>query len=127
MRREMEESERYIQGMEILLSLLLTGVFLFLSFVGHTRLALIPIKVRWFTVESTVDVLIAYYGFPFEMIGILTPVTPQQEAQVARAQAQGGFRFQVLWDGLVLNFVIYFMLALVIVYLLKRFTSVLEI
>ena len=117
-RKLLEDIEYHIQMREIVLSLLLTCILLFLSFIGHTRFSAIPITVSTFTM----DIPIMYFGFPFEMIGSLTPLTRRQTAHIlAYTQVERGSRLQILGKGLFLNVVIYFTLAFFIVYLYKKF------
>ena len=98
---------------ELFASLLLTGVFLFLSFVGYTRFSTTEIVDVW---GGSHAVHISYYGFPFEMIGLLTPVG---SVETEWARHAGGL-LQILWGGLVLNFALYFLLTFVIVYLSRK-------
>lgn len=117
-RRVIEEIKDYMGTKEIIISLLTASLLLFLSFFAHTRTELIPIT----TTVQTMDVPNAHYGFPFEMLTILTPVTSPQAYQIDRyTMDEGNSRFQILWGGMVLNFVIYFMLAFVMIYLFERF------
>lgn len=102
---------------ELVISFLLTVVFLFISFVGSTRLSTIQIVDKWG--ESHV-IHISYYGFPFEMIAILNPIGTMEEYWINNSAAS---LFQMVGGGLFLNFILYFSLAFVIVYLFKRLRS----
>jgi len=118
MRTVIEEIKDYMGTKEIIISLLTASLFLFLSFFALTRTELVPIT----TIVQTMDVPIAYYGFPFEMLAILTPVTSPQAYQVNRyTMDEGNPRFQIFWVGLVLDFIIYFVLTFFMVYLFERF------
>jgi len=111
-----EEIQDYMGMKETVISFLMASLFLFLSFCAHTRAELEPIT----TSLQTMDVPNAYYGFPFEMLSILSPVTVPQENQVDMyVMEEGNLRFQILWHGLVLNFVMYFVLAFLVVYLFE--------
>jgi hypothetical protein len=108
-----EDIENYMQFRELVLSFLLTVIFLFLSFVGHTRLSTTEITVG----EITHTIHISYYGFPSEMIGILNPITEMENYWVYQSEA-GVIR--IIWSGLFLNVVLYFLLAFTLVYLFRR-------
>jgi hypothetical protein len=117
MKNIFRDIEDNFQTRELVLSFLLTGVFLFLSFVGHTR----------FSTTEIVDqsggshtVHISCYGFPFEMIGLLNPIG---YLETYWAYYSGGGLLRILWGGLILNFALYFLLAFAIVYLLEKLRS----
>ncbi len=60
---------------EVILTLLLTGIFLLICFVAGTRLASIDITYPGYgEVLETHTVHISYYGLPFEMLGIFQPI-----------------------------------------------------
>lgn len=118
MKRVIEEIENYMDTKEIILSLLFTIILLFVSFVGYSRLALIPITVRTFTT----NVYVTHYGFPFGMMEIFTPVTNLQNQIVTEyTLMEGGTRFQILWAGLFLDFVTYFSLTFFVIYLFQKY------
>jgi hypothetical protein len=102
---------------ELVISFLLMVMFLFLSFVGHTRLSTIETVDKWG--ESHV-IHIAYYGFPFEMIAILNPIGMMEEYWINNS---GESLIRMVGGGLFLNFILYFLLAFVIVYIFKRLRS----
>jgi len=117
MKNIFRDVEDNFQTRELVLSFLLTGVFLFLSFAGHTR----------FSTTEIIDqsggahpVHMSYYGFPFEMIGFLNPMG---RLEAYWAYYNGGGLLRILWGGLILNFALYFLLAFAIVYLSKKLRS----
>lgn len=117
-----EKIGNYMQARELISSILLTGVFLFSSFVGHTRFSTTEITIieKQVVGPETHTIHISYYGFPFGMMGVLNPLGFMENYWVGFYE--GGL-VQIFWDGLFLNFVLYFLLALAIVYVLKRLSS----
>jgi len=113
-----EDLQHCTGAKEIIITLLLTSMFLFSSFIAHVRFTYTPVTVSTYTL----DIPITYYGFPFEIIGILNPLTRAQDAHVnAYTQIEGAGRLQVLGKGLVLDVLIYLILAFTIVYLFRKF------
>jgi hypothetical protein len=110
--RDIEEN---FQAKELITSLLLTGVFLFLSFVGYTRFTTIEIVGDINGVLYPVHV--SYYGFPFEMVRMLTPVGPEETGWVQFSRMGS---LMILWFGLTLNFVLFFLLSFAIVYFFEK-------
>lgn len=104
----------YIQEKELLMSLLLAVLFMFLSFISRTRLSTIEIidKLGGSHVIHT-----SSYGYPFEMIAILTPFNMDESYWIEQA---GGGTFRILWNGFIPNFILFFLLAFAIVYTYKR-------
>lgn len=102
------------QSRELVLCFLLTGVFLFLSFAGHTRFTTIDIIDESGGVHP---IRIAYYGFPFEMMGIINPHGRLDQYWI---NYSGEGLFRIVWGGLILNVALFFLLAFIIVYLLRK-------
>ena len=113
MKNIFEGFENYIEAREFIVSMLLTGVFLFLSFVGRTRLAMTDIIDKW---GMPHEIHISYYGFPFEMIGVLNPIGMENYY----INTSGISLIRIVWVGLFLNFVLYFLLAFALVYSFRR-------
>jgi hypothetical protein len=109
--RDIEEN---FQTRELVLCFMFTSLFLFLAIIVHTRLSTVEIAIQN---RGSYPVHIAYYGFPFEMIGVLAPIGP---AEVGWFNASGEGSLRILWGGLSLNFILYFLLAFAIVYLWKK-------
>lgn len=107
----------YMQTKELILSLLLTGLFLFLSIVGYTQLSTTEITIVGPGFRESHIIHIVYYGFPLEMIGVLNPIG---EMEYYWVYVSGSGLTRILWNGLFLNFVLYFLLAFTIVYLFRR-------
>ena len=109
----------YVGMKETVYILILTALLLFVSFIGHTRVT---------TVEATVDgfptpVRAEYMGAPFEMVGLLrlTPLSLEQAEMSAAAVVENyELSMVILWQGLVLNIILYSLLSLVITYTLTR-------
>ena len=113
MKNIFEDIGNYMQAKELLIVFFLSGVFLFLSFIGHTRLSITEITVGG--IAHTIH--ISYYGFPCEMVGVLTPIGWMESDWMYLSE--GGV-IQILWNGLLLNFVLYFLSAFALVYLFRR-------
>jgi hypothetical protein len=109
--RDIEEN---FQTRELVTALVLTGVFLFLAFLGYTRFTTIDLVD---TKGVTWTIHVSYYGFPFEMVRLLNPIGGETAYGALFA---GAGLIQILWGGLVLNFALYFLLAFAIVYLSKK-------
>lgn len=122
MRKAFEEIGNYMQERELVISFLLTGVFLFLSFVGCTKFSTTEITVVVYqdVGPETHTVHISYYGFPFEMVGMLNPLTTMERYYLSKFEAG---LLQIFWGGIVLNFVLYFLLVFTLVYLFRRWRS----
>jgi hypothetical protein len=113
MNRIFEAIGEYMGEREVILSFLLTGILLVLSFVAHTRFATTQVMVE----GKNYMVHASYYGYPFEMLGVLSPIT-EDESYWVYLSGEGSFR--VLLSGLCINFVLCFSLAFFIVYLSRR-------
>lgn len=114
MKNIFEGLESYIEAREFIVTMLLTGLFLFLSFVGRTRLVTTEIIDKWGIPH---EIHISYYGFPFEMIGVLNPLGIMENYYISTS---GISLIQIVWVGLLLNLVLYFLLAFLLVYLFRR-------
>jgi hypothetical protein len=112
-----ENIRGYIQEKELLMSLLLTILFLFLSFISHTRLATITIMDK---LAQPHTIHTSNYGFPFEMIAIFTPFNMDESYWVEQA---GGGTLRIIWGGLIPNFFLYFFLSFAVVYIYRRLTT----
>ena len=118
-----EEIGDYMQAKEFVTSFLLTGIFLFSSFVGYTQLSTAEITVIehqgtiWERPPETHTVHMSCYGFPFGMVGVFNPLGSMENYWMG---LYDGGLMQILWVGLFLDFVLYFLLAFAIVYVLKR-------
>lgn len=123
MKNVFEEIANYMQAKELIISFLLTGVFLFLSFVGYTNLSTAEITVIeyqgtiWERPPETHTIHMSCYGFPFGMVGVFNPLGSMENYWMG---FYDGGLMQILWGGLFLDFVLYFLLAFAIVYVLKR-------
>jgi hypothetical protein len=115
MKNVLGDIENDFQTRELIISILLTLAFLSLGFIGCTRFSTIVVPVDTHGLEYTIHV--SYYGYPFAMTRVLNPIG---EDQTGWALYSGVGLVQMLWGGLVLNFVLYFLLAFAIVYLLKK-------
>jgi hypothetical protein len=114
MKNIFKDVENQMEAREFILTLLLAGLFLFLSFVGYTRFSMTEITDKWGVPHK---IHISYYGFPFEMIGVLNPIGTMENYYI---NVSGISLVRVLWDGLFLNFFLFFLLAFGIVYSVTR-------
>ena len=114
MKNILRDIEENFQSRELVLSFLLTALFLSLALLGNTRFTTVPL-VDEHGVTWTIHV--SYYGYPFEMLRILNPIGSETAYGALFA---GAGLVQILWSGLVLDFALYFLLAFVIVYLSKK-------
>lgn len=115
-----EELENYSEPVDILTSVLMAALLMFISFVGYSRLTLTYVELK-FAIATKAPVFITYYGFPFSMIGILTPIGNQQTMTATWNQIAGNSNTRVLWGGLLANFIIFFLLSFFMVYLYRKF------
>lgn len=109
MSRVLAELERYMRAREVVATFLLTVLFLFLSFVLYARES--TTELMYF--NRVYNIRILYYGVPLGMIGVLMPIGLDQVVAVVNS---GEGTFRILWGQLFLDFVLYFLLALFIVY-----------
>ncbi|MEM3731307.1 MAG: hypothetical protein QW667_03615 [Candidatus Bathyarchaeia archaeon] len=109
----LEDIEEYMHSQELIMVILLTGFFIFLSFIGYTKMSTTEIIVR----GQPHLIHIAYYGFPCQMIGILNPLTDMENYWIYQS-GQGLIR--IIWSGLLLNVILYFFLAFFIIYTIRR-------
>ncbi|MEM2913981.1 MAG: hypothetical protein QXH91_01075 [Candidatus Bathyarchaeia archaeon] len=119
MSKLVEAIMEYMETKEFIICFILTLFLLSLSFVLHTRLSTTEIVCKWETYTETYTVHISYYGFPCEMVGILTPIGAMENYYVI-ASKEGLIR--ILWGGLLANFALYFSLSFFVIYLFKRST-----
>jgi len=95
-----------------------------MSLVIHTRIEKIEVIVRGLLGTTVV----AYYGYPFEMLGIeqkaaLPPEAPIDQAFPTVQPLNYGVSTFVFWNGLFLNFALSFLLALGLTFLGARLTE----
>jgi len=109
----------YITMKELIYIAMLTVLLLFLSFTMHTRIGKIEVIVESFPSQ----IFVAYYGYPFEMIGIeQTESIPSPPSDGGAMAPTEGYRvgILILWDRLFLNFALYFLLAFGLTYTVTR-------
>lgn len=119
--KETYDSIEYHIGMrELVLIGILTVLFLFISFIGYTRMGKIEVIAQGFPLST----IVAYYGYPFEMIGIenLAQSTPTAAEETMPMEWVESYQVNtwIFWDGLLLNLVLYFLLAFVLTYFVAR-------
>jgi len=117
MSRVIESIVEYMEFKEFIICFMLTIFFLLLSFILHTQLSTIELVCRWETYTETYTVHISYYGFPYKMIGILTPIGQTENFYVIASKEA---LIRILWGGLLANIALYFSLSFLITYLFKR-------
>jgi hypothetical protein len=105
-----------MQTKELVVCFLITVIMLFLAFVGYSTFSTIEIHDKWGGPHTT---HITYYGFPFTMASMLTPIGGRESYWVNELPSGEGLA-AILWGGLCLNFILYFSLSFAIVYTLRR-------
>jgi len=114
----------YIETRQVVVIVMLTAVFLFLSYISDVKVEVLEIMNRgWPT-----PIIMAYYGYPFKMISIqqmteAPPPSPQQvDGALSSGSSGGGYQVppQILWSGVFLNLIVYFLLAFALTYLFER-------
>jgi hypothetical protein len=113
-----EDIGNYMQMREFVLSFLLTEILLLVSLASYSRLSTTEITVVIHGLSETHTIHIIYYGFPFEMLGILNPLGTMENYWV---QHSGQGLIRVLWSGLLLNFILYFLFTFFSIYLFRKF------
>ena len=115
-----KEIETYTEPVDILICFLATGLLLFLSFVGYSRLTTTIVHIPMgIGVDARVG--ITYYGFPLPMIGILTPIGSEQTSAALWYQILGYSNVQILWAGLFFNMAIFFLISFLAIFMFRRY------
>jgi len=110
----------YVEMREIIYAIALTAFLLFSSYAAYTRIGRIEIMAKGVpTVLS-----MRYFGYPFEMLGIplqLSVTEPDIELVITQLTLNPESSTpEILWPGLLLNAVLFFVISLSIVYLAAR-------
>lgn len=106
----------YIGQKEVLYIIILTVIFLFVSFALHTSVMEIEVINQGHPTIVTIE----YYGTPFEMFGIVSGASAVSEAagsQLVENQARG---ITMLWEGLLANVALFLLSAFVITFLVMK-------
>jgi len=114
----------YMGMRELLYIIMLTALFLFISFAVYMRIG----KMEVIDQGLPRTVGIKYFGYPFEMMGI-----PYQ-GELLKASSEGTVLewsenyegTMILWNGLFLNIALCFLLAFVLMYTVTRLKRALE-
>lgn len=110
----------YMETKEYVYVFLLMAFLLFSSYAMHSRLGRTEIMVN----EVPTLLTMQYFGTPFEMLGIPQRLTgTQQDFEFVTAELTMGPESGtpvIIWPGLLLNIVVYFLAAFGIVYLALR-------
>jgi len=110
----------YIELKELVVTIILTALFLFASIVSYTRVGRIEVTRN----EIPTPVTMLYLGYPFEMIA-----SEQSTRTISFGGSEGGPPLDfgrrivgtlVLWNGLMLDLLLYFVSALFLVYVVVR-------
>jgi len=120
LKRIKEEILTYVEPVDIVTSLLTTAVLLFFSFVGYSRLTTADIYLPM-GIGTHAVVFITLYGFPFPMVGILTPIGGQQTVAATWYWMLGNSNTQIFWTGLFSNIAIFFLSTFFAIFLYRRF------
>lgn len=124
MRRAYSSILSYIGMRELVVIVMLTILFLFISYVSHVRVETIEITVRGWPSP----ILMSYYGYPFEMIGIQQKNIPLASPQQSDGAFSSGSTFggsydlppQMLWSGIFENLILFSLLAFAVTYSFER-------
>jgi len=113
----------YIGTRELVVIVLLTVLFLFVSYISYVRVETVETMIR----EWPSPVLMSYYGYPFEMIGIqqknMAPPSIQQPDSTFFSGSTGGsydVTPQILWSGLIVNLILFSLMAFAVIYSFER-------
>jgi hypothetical protein len=107
----------YLEQRDYIIIFLLTISFLILSFASYSELSTTEINIPLENHSMTYKIHIIYYGFPFRMVGILSPLTDIEYFWVYHS---GCGMIKILWNGLLLNATVFFAIAFMIVYGFRR-------
>jgi len=126
LKKPYDEALNYIGMKESIYIIILTGLLLFISFVGHTRTRRVEVMVDGFPTGVNAE----YFGYPFEMVGLLrlTPPSIEQMEMSAVQIAEGFYKvsIEITWTGLILNIVSFSLMSLVLVYTLSKVRDIYE-
>jgi hypothetical protein len=113
--RATHEVRSYISMREVVYTIILAAVFLFLSFLFSGRVADTEVIVRAYypRIET-----IYYYGTPFEMFGIV-PVGVGSSGEIPSGQSAGA-GITLLWGGLLANIVLFSLCAFIITFAVTK-------
>jgi hypothetical protein len=109
----------YMGTRELLYIIMLTALFLFISFAAYMRIGKMEVMEQG--VPTTVS--ISYFGYPFEMIGVAYPTelaTGRSELTAIQLAVNYRGGTMILWNGLFLNIVVCFLLAFAVTYTVMR-------
>jgi hypothetical protein len=113
----------YIEEKELVSIILLTAIFLLISVIVYTRIGDIEVVSQGYPVS----VMVQYIGAPFEMVAVPsnmdTTVTSQFVAPYIDSMPeyiQANTPTIVLWQGLLLNVVLYLSISFILVYTVTR-------
>jgi hypothetical protein len=120
-----DEAASHVELKEVLYIVLLTALFMFSSFVLHTRFAKVEIVDNGYPTP----VYFMYYGFPFEMVGVgSNAALPSESASdtlpVISSSFQGGT--SLLWQGFLLDLGFCVLLAFSLVYAVMKVMAIRE-
>jgi hypothetical protein len=105
-----------MQSRELVISLLVTMVIMFLALIGFSTLSTVEVVDKW---GDSHTIHIAYYGYPLEMMGVLKPIGTMEAYWVSEQLYAAGI-LRIFWGGLFVDFILYFWLAFAAVYAFTR-------
>jgi hypothetical protein len=112
------EVHRSFGTREIVYTLILTVIFLFLSFAFFMRPGRVEVSVN----SLPTPVNMSFYGKPFEMLGITSANIVTGESGEISVEINQDYQgaISIFWEGLILNTALYALLAFMIVYAVIR-------
>lgn len=116
------EVRSFIGTREVLYIIVLTVIFLFMSFALYARVGQTEIVIQRYPRIVTIE----YYGTPFEMFSIISPEFARSEGGSQFVQVQAG-SINLLWGGLLANIAIFSLSAFLITYAVTKARYVREL
>jgi hypothetical protein len=113
--RATNQVRSYLGMREVVYAIILTVVFLFLSFFFSGRMAETEVIVRAYYPRIAT---IYYYGTPFEMFGVV-PIAVPSSGEIPSDQSAGA-SITPLWGGLLANLVLFSVLAFIVTFVVTR-------
>jgi hypothetical protein len=117
------EIRTHIEERELLYIIMLTAIFLFISYISFSATGKTEVIIQGFPETRTMQ----YFGAPFKMIGMEFSTQPSiredsdgSASPVPAAQSNT----VVLWQGLILNAALFFLLAFIITYSVKKINHI---
>jgi len=109
----------YMEMRELVLAIILTGLLLLASIVSYTRVGRIEVVDEGIPMAVTM----LYWGYPFEMVAFeqsTRAIGSVEGSPPLESFGSATVGTQVFWNGLVLDLLLYFLVALLLAYVVAR-------